>query len=126
MTTTELPSLPKPKETPEGHFVALLHAKTSGVTLDELDDKLARVVRAVIETGKSGTLTYTIKVKRNNKRGIKVIDECKTKEPEEEKGETFLYANHFGRVMRNNPEGPELPGLGVSITDDPSKIVALT
>lgn len=124
-TTTQPPAVATPKETPEGHFIALLSAKTSGVTLEELDAKLARVVRAVLETGKSGTLTYTIKVKRNDKRGIKVIDECKIKEPEEERGETFLYATHWGRVMRNNPEGPDLPGLVVSINEEPAKVVTL-
>ncbi|MBS0229474.1 MAG: hypothetical protein JSS23_12390 [Proteobacteria bacterium] len=103
---------------PEGHFIAMLTGKSGGVTLHDLDIKLAAAVRACLETGRPATLTYTVKIKQNARRGVKVLDEAKLKLPEEEKGESFFFANAFGCLMRNNPEGPDLPGLVVVVPED--------
>lgn len=104
---------------PEGHFIEMLRGKAGGVSITELDEKLARAVRACIETGRPATLTYTLKVKKNARRGVRILDDVKVKLPEEERGESFFFAAETGRLMRNNPEGPDLPGLVVNLAEDP-------
>lgn len=104
---------------PEGHFVEMLRGKAGGVSIAELDDKLARVVRACVETGRPATLTYTLKVKKNARRGVRILDDVKVKLPEEERGESFFFTAESGRLLRNNPEGPDLPGLVVTLAEVP-------
>jgi len=107
-----------PAVSPAGNFIAMLQGKTGGVSLHELDRELAEVVKAVRATGKPGTLTYTLKIKRNAKRGMRIVDDVKTKIPQEDIGESFFYTNEHGALLRNNPDGPDLPGL-VAVPDEP-------
>lgn len=102
-------SKPNDEEAPQGHFVALLASKTGGVTLPEIDEKIAKLVCSVIATGKSGTLTYKIKISRNGGKGVKVEDEVSVKEPKLETGVSFFFADEHGTLTRNDPNQMGLP-----------------
>jgi len=86
-----------------GHFIAMLQAKSSGVTLSELDEKLAELVRAVEQSRKPGTLIYRIKISPNAKRGVKLEDAAAIKTPKEDTGVDFFFVGHGGALLRNDP-----------------------
>lgn len=109
-------------QSPAGNFIAMLQGKTGGTSLYELDDKLAECVRAVRSTGKPAKLTYTVIVKSNGKRGVEIIDDVKIKTADEDKGRSFFFANDQGALLRNNPEGPDLPGLHVIPDEKPAPV----
>ena len=100
---------PNTEEAPQGHFVALLASKTGGVTLSEIDEKVAKLVLTVLATGKSGTLTYKIKISRNGGKGVKVEDEVSVKEPKLETGISFFFADENGTLTRNDPRQMNIP-----------------
>lgn len=91
-----------------GHFIAMLQAKTAGVTLAEFDEKLAEAVRAVRETTKQATLTYKLVIAPNAKRGVVLSDKLTSKLPEEETGVASFFAAPNGALLRNDPNQPEL------------------
>lgn len=100
---------PNAEEAPQGHFIAMLAAKTGGVTLSEIDEKVAKLVLTVLATGKSGTLTYKIKISRNGGKGVKVEDEVAVKEPKLETGISFFFADENGTLTRNDPKQMSIP-----------------
>lgn len=87
----------------------MLAAKTGGVTLSEIDEKVAKLVCSVLATGKSGTLTYKIKISRNGGKGVKVEDEVSVKEPKLETGISFFFADENGTLTRNDPRQMNIP-----------------
>ena len=100
---------PNTEEAPQGHFIAMLAPNTGGVTLSEIDEKVAKLVLTVLATGKSGTLAYKIKISRNGGKGVKVEDEVSVKEPKLETGISFFFADEHGTLTRNDPNQMGLP-----------------
>jgi len=84
--------------------LALLHG---GVFIDEASDKLAELVRMVDETGKSGTLTIAIALKKAG--GAMQIDaQIKAKIPEPKPDATLLWATVEGNLVLDNPAQQKL------------------
>jgi hypothetical protein len=102
-------STPPKEPAVAGNFFAMLQHKTGGVMLPDLDHALAELVQQVRDTGKPGQLTYTIKIRRNAKRGIRVVDDLAVKAPKPEAGETFYFAADNGALLRNDPDQALLP-----------------
>lgn len=100
----------QPPETPAaaGNFISMLQGKTGGVTLDDLDQQLADLVAKVQITGRSGTLTYKIKVTPNAKKGIRIDDAIDVKEPKVEVGTSFFFVGPGGALLRNDPNQMEM------------------
>jgi hypothetical protein len=96
-----------------GHW---LHQQRRGALHEELSIKFAELNQAVMETGKPGTLTLTVTVKRAGK-GIQFIvtDSIRTKLPENDPEPSFFFFDEeSGTLSRNDPYQPELP-LAVSL-----------
>lgn len=91
-----------------GHFIAMLQSKTGGVTLTSLDAELASLVKQVRESGRPGKLTYTLKVSRNAKAGVKVEDDIKMTPPKPEADVSFFYVADNGALLRNDPNQHEI------------------
>jgi hypothetical protein len=94
---------------PAGNFIAMMQAKTDGVSLPLLDRELAALVRQVQDTGLAGTLTLKIKISPNSKKGIKVEDDLSVKAPKEKLGSSFFFADASGALLRNDPNQTTLP-----------------
>ena len=64
-------------------FATILLNLSNGDSHRELTENLRELVQAVQDTGKPGTLTYTIKIKPNdlNANAVAVMDEIKLKKP---------------------------------------------
>lgn len=103
-----------------GNFIALLQGKTGGVMLPQLDAELAELVQKVRETGRSGTLTYKLKVLPNAKMGVRIEDQVDVKQPKEVTGVSFFFVGQGGVLLRNDPNQSEL-NLRV-VADEPAEL----
>lgn len=84
--------------------LALLHG---GAFIDEASDKLAELVKMVDETGKSGTMTISIGLKKAG--GAMQLDATiKAKIPEPKPDATLLWPTVEGNLVLDNPAQQKL------------------
>ena len=84
----------------------------NGATLAELGEALQQVVAAVRQTGKTGSITLTLKITPASKRTTEVLmieSQVRAKLPEPERGMTVFYATEDNRLVRNDPKQQMLP-----------------
>ena len=92
------------KNTPFSQQMAFLN---KGMLDDELTEELAELVKKVRETGKSGTLTLTLKVGMLNRRdenAVKITPAVKTRLPEMAPFETIMFSTADGDLLRDDPQ----------------------
>lgn len=81
-------------------------------TLDfEMTEKLARLVKAVRETGRKGSITLKITVAKLNARdenALKLIPDVKITVPEMGAYESVLYSTADGDLLRDDPRQKKL------------------
>jgi hypothetical protein len=65
--------------------------------------ELGDVVRAVMETGKVGSLTVSFKIKRDRTRQVTVAVDIKSKPPQAATESTLFYATDDGELRRDDP-----------------------
>lgn len=97
----------------------------NGAAVAELSDALEKVVAAVRETGKSGSLTFTLKVAPASKGHTDVLlveSQVKTKLPEAERGMTIFYATDDNLLVRNDPKQQTLPLRVVEFDQQPREL----
>ena len=100
-----------PEETYARPFAATLQEIRKGELVVELADLMRGLVAGVIEVGKPGTLTLTIKVKPAARRDEAVIveDDVVVKQPRPDRPASIFFASAEGDLSRHNPNQPELP-----------------
>ena len=72
----------------------------------------AKVLAAVRESGKAGSITFTVSVKPASKGVTNVVmveSQIKTKLPEPDRGMTVFYLTEDNRLVRNDPRQQQLP-----------------
>lgn len=89
---------------PITNTLALLH---DGMFIDKASDKLAELVRMVDETGKAGTLTLAIALKKAG-GAIQISADIKAKVPEPKPDSTLLWATVEGNLVLDNPAQQKL------------------
>jgi hypothetical protein len=97
----------------------------NGATVSELGDALEKVVAAVRATGKSGSITLSIRVAPASKGATNVLmveSQVKTKLPEPERGMTIFYATEDNQLVRNDPRQQMLPLRVVDIDEQPKQL----
>lgn len=92
-------------------FAAFLAQTGKGRTNRELGEVMAELVRTVLETGKLGTLAYSLKVKRLDDGTVSIEDEIKTKMPQFDRPASIWYATSDGALSRNDPRQDAFPGM---------------
>lgn len=93
-------------------FAAFLQEQRGGLTHSELSDALAEVTAAVLETGKAGSVTVTLKIKPAGKGDASMVfvtDTVATKVPRADRAETLFFADSAGNLARKDPRQTELP-----------------
>ena len=100
-------------------FVEAVAEIRNGATLIDLEASLVELVRAVRETGRGGSLVYTLAIKpaaggRNAGDAFVVSDEVRLRAPELERGSTVFFASRDGLLQRESPRQPQLAGLKVA------------
>ncbi len=99
-------------------FADLLREHRNGATHDELSDKLQELVAAVVEEGKSGTLSLTISIKPMGKGdGFEVSAAVKLAAPKPTPGVSIFFASPENNLVRQDPRQTnlELREVGPSI-----------
>ena len=104
------PATPPSAEATPRPFTAVLNDQREGALADELADRLAELVNAVIEYEKAGSLTLTLKVNPTElgDRAVVITDTVKAKVPEAAREKTLFFAGTSGDLSRRNPRQMEL------------------
>jgi hypothetical protein len=86
-------------------FMDWLREHKNGALHDELSDGLQELVAAVMEEGKAGTLTLTIKVGPFGKGdgALQVAAEAKVKPPKAPAGVSIFFATPENNLVRQDP-----------------------
>lgn len=103
-------------------FADFLREQARGETHDELSVALQTLVAAVIDTGKAGSLSLTIKVKplKGNSGAMEVEDAIKLNLPEHDRGASIFFSDKAHNLQRTDPaqlvfeslrEAPAPPGV---------------
>lgn len=75
----------------------------AGVMLDDASEKLAELVKLVDETGKPGSITLKINLRRATAGALAVTHEVTVKKPPEPKVETLLFPTVEGNLLTHDP-----------------------
>lgn len=113
--------MPTDTKPPVRPFVDFLRTQRRGALADELAEQLATLVRAVRETGGTGTLTLAIKIKPADKRDtvdtLIIADEVRIKAPNPARGSSIFYPDQHGNLHRTDPRQSDLWPAPVAATD---------
>jgi hypothetical protein len=90
-------------------FVEFLHEQRRGATHVELSEALNKVTEAVVEHGKVGSITLTVKVKPGGDGMVIVEDEIKAKAPEPGRAANIYYVDDDANLQREDPRQQRLP-----------------
>jgi hypothetical protein len=107
-------------------FADVLRDMRGGQSHDELSESLAALVRACLETGRGGEITYTLSVKplKNSGEAVEVCDKIGMKEPRNERGSSLFFVTAGGDLTRNNPRQTPLDLREVPTAHEPPRDVA--
>jgi hypothetical protein len=92
-----------------------------GTFLDEAGDKLAELVAAVDSTGKAGTITLKISVKKSTKSAMQVVGNITMSKPQEAPDATLMFPTPEGNLLLNDPRQQNLELKAVT-TQTPSEL----
>jgi hypothetical protein len=96
------------KERDVRSFVEFLHEQRRGATHVELSDGLNKVTEAVVEHGKVGTITLTVKARPGGDDMVIVEDEIKLKIPEPGRAANIYYVDDDANLQREDPRQQRL------------------
>lgn len=101
-------------------FADWLLEQGNGATHVELTEGFNALVGAVIDHGKGGEITLSVKVKPAGKGGNTLITtaDVKVKAPRGDRPETLFFADANRNLTRENPMQPRLPLRDVSAPNE--------
>lgn len=95
-------------------FVDMLEQLRHGATVEDLGVHLKKLVKAVEETRKEGTLTFTLKIKpagTEESGHLAVKDKVKITVPQHETKKTFMFAGKGGHLTGRDPRQMDISDL---------------
>ena len=90
-------------------FTDVLAQLSSGQVVDDLNESVAEVTKAVEESGKAGSLTLKIAIAPNGESMVTFEATVTTKTPKASLGKTLFYTDAEGGVHRRDPRQCEMP-----------------
>lgn len=86
-------------------FADWLREQAGGKSHDELSEALFDLVQRVRDTGKKGSVIYTISVgpMKGDKDVLVIDDQIKLKLPEHDRKASLFYTDKTGNLTRNDP-----------------------
>lgn len=87
-------------------FSDWLREQSSGKSHDELSDGLHDLVARVMDTGKKGSITFTVYVEtlKGDNSKLVVHDEIRLKLPEHDRKASLFYPDADGNLTRTDPQ----------------------
>jgi hypothetical protein len=94
-------------------FADWLREQSTGKSHDELSEGLHDLIGRVRDTGKKGTLTFTVSVAplKGDRDVLVVSDEIRLKLPEHDRKASLFYPDKFGNLSRTDPNQLTFEGL---------------
>lgn len=92
-------------------FTRTLDALRFGTLTDDLTRELHALTLKCDNTGKTGELKLTIKLKPGKGGQMEVFDDITVKAPKEERGSSIMFATVEGNLQREDPRQLNLDGL---------------
>jgi hypothetical protein len=94
-------------------FADWLREQAGGKSHDELSDAVYDLVQRVKDTGKKGSIVYTINIgpMKGDKDVLMVDDQIKLKLPEHDRKASLFYTDKVGNLTRTDPNQPQFEGL---------------
>lgn len=81
----------------------------NGGLLDDLSERLTQVVKASEQTGKTGSITLTLKIKTQGSSGqVEIKPVIKSVVPEFENGTALMFITPEGNLQLNDPRQKKL------------------
>ncbi len=98
-----------------------------GLMVEELTEKMAEVVNAVLATGKKGNVTLKLSFDPASKGDavITITDEIKATIPQEKKMGTLMFALPSGTLQRQDPRQTELKLTAVTTPETTTTLAAV-
>jgi hypothetical protein len=86
-------------------FADFLREAARGRSHDELSEGLRDLVARVEDTGKKGSITYTVVVEplKGDNQALSVYDEIRLKLPEHDRPGSIFYADNDHNLVRHDP-----------------------
>ncbi|AJR18022.1 hypothetical protein GUY44_07630 [Pimelobacter simplex] len=86
-------------------FADWLREQAGGKSHDELSDAVYDLVQRVKDTGKKGSLVYTINIgpMKGDKDVLMIDDQIKLKLPEHDRKASLFYTDKVGNLTRTDP-----------------------
>lgn len=100
-----------PDETPPD-FAAFLVRTNKGRTVAELSERMAELILAVKETGKSGRIQLTVEVKpvpKTNGKQVYVTEAVAAKTPQLDRPTSVFFTDDDGALHRDMPQQHSIP-----------------
>jgi len=106
------PITPSPSEEGPREFASFLLEQAKGHSHAELSEGLHDLVSRVKDTGKKGSLTYSVVVEpvKGTTDQVIVKDVIKMRLPEHDRAASIFFTNRAGNLQRNDPSQPSLFG----------------
>lgn len=92
-------------------LVEVLQTVNDGGCLEELGRELRSVVAAVDSTGKPGSVTLKLTVKKRGRIQIDVVEQVSSVVPKPAVDPSMFFVTEDGSLSRQNPEQGELIGV---------------
>ena len=98
-----------PTEQPENEhakpFATYLQQTNRGRTHADLSEQFHELIQVVLETGKAGTLTLTVKVEADDAdaRRLVLTESVRSKLPQPTPRKSIFFADDTGNLTRNDP-----------------------
>lgn len=93
-------------------FHEVLAEIDSGTLLDQVSEKLAELVRGVLDVEKTGSISIQLTVKPNGDGKVIVDGKVVSKVPEKPVDQSFFFARPNGDLTRNSPKQEEVAAAG--------------
>ncbi len=90
-------------------FADVMGQLAAGQVVEDLDNSLAEVARAVEESGKNGTVTIKLIIAANGDHMVTFDADINTKKPKASFGKTLFYTDAEGGLHRRDPRQLEMP-----------------
>lgn len=102
------------------NFFDVLRICQRGTTVEQLNDSLAELTKAVMDARGSGSLTLKISLKPDSDNSVEMDSTVTLKKPNIKRGKTVMYVTPDGALVRNDPRQTDLPLRAVAVAAPPS------
>ena len=104
------------------NFVDTLNQLDAGNLVDDANDRLAELVKAVATTGKPGSMTITVNVRKATADAMALTGKCAMKKPVEPPAESLMFHDENGQLSTQHPKQISMELKEVTTSKEPAPL----